>query len=191
VKQKQLSPAGSGWRELSIRDFRGSPSERIGQDWMLISAGDAKTDGSGDWNTMTAAWGGLGVLWGRDVAFAFIRPSRRTFDFANNSEIFTLSFFDKNWREALNFIGANSGRDYDKAAKTGLKPLAFDRSIAEGRAAGAVGFEEAESIIVCRKLYTHDLDPRRFLDAPLIEKAYHGKDYHRMYIGEILTVLAR
>jgi flavin reductase (DIM6/NTAB) family NADH-FMN oxidoreductase RutF len=156
---------------------------------MLITAGDAKADGSGDWNTMTASWGGLGVLWGRDAAFMFIRPSRRTFEFANGNELFTLSFFDESRREALNFIGSNSGRDYDKAAKTGLTPLAFDQRIAGGKAAGAVGFKEAESVIVCRKLYTHDFDPRQFLDAPLIEQAYNGRDYHRMYIGEILTVL--
>ncbi|MDR2747271.1 MAG: flavin reductase family protein [Treponema sp.] len=187
MKQKQLSPAGNNWRELSIKDFKGSPSERIGQGWMLITAGTAE----GDWNTMTASWGGLGVLWGRDTAFMFIRPSRRTFDFANAEELFTLSFFDESYREALNFIGSNSGRDYDKAAETGLNPLVFNGGIAKGRAAGAIGFKEAEHIIVCRKLYTHDFDPKKFLDAPLIEKAYSGKDYHRMYIGEILTVLAR
>jgi flavin reductase (DIM6/NTAB) family NADH-FMN oxidoreductase RutF len=186
MKQKQLSPADDNWRELSIRDFWGSPSERIGRGWMLITAG-----AEGDWNTMTASWGGLGVLWGRDVAFMFIRPSRRTFDFANDNELFTLSFFAESYREALNFIGSNSGRDYDKAAETGLNPLVFGGGIAEGRAAGAIGFREAENIIICRKLYTHDFDPKKFLDAPLIEKAYNGKDYHRMYVGEILTVLAR
>jgi flavin reductase (DIM6/NTAB) family NADH-FMN oxidoreductase RutF len=154
---------------------------------MLITAGNAGQEG--DWNTMTASWGGLGVLWGRDVAFMFIRPSRRTFGFANDNELFTLSFFGETYREALNFIGSKSGRDYDKAAETGLSPLVFD--IAGSRAAGAIGFKEAENIIVCRKLYTHDFDPKNFLDTPLIEKAYNGRDYHRMYIGEILTVLAR
>ncbi|MDR2135581.1 MAG: flavin reductase family protein [Treponema sp.] len=186
MKQKQLSPAGDNWRELPPRDFKGSPFDRIGSGWMLITAG-----AGGDWNTMTASWGGLGVLWRKDVAFAFIRPSRRTFEFANGSELFTLSFFDESRRDALNFIGSNSGRDCDKAAKTGLTPLVFGSGIAGGRGAGAIGFEEACDIIVCRKLYTHDIDPRQFLDAPLIEKVYNDKDYHRMYIGEILTVLAR
>jgi flavin reductase (DIM6/NTAB) family NADH-FMN oxidoreductase RutF len=191
MKQRQLSPADKDWRELSIQDFRGSPSQRIGMDWMLISAGNAALDGRGDWNTMTASWGGLGVLWGRDVAFMFIRPSRRTFEFANNNELFTLSFFDAGHRDALNFIGSNSGRDFDKAAETGLHPLLFGKDAAEGKAAGAIGFKEAENIIVCRKLYTHDFEPEKFLDSPLIEKAYNGADYHRMYIGEILTVLSR
>lgn len=190
MKQKQLCPAGNNWRELSARDFAGSPFDRIGRGWMLISAGDPCAEG-GDWNTMTASWGGLGVLWGRDVAFMFIRPSRRTFEFANAGELFTLSFFDETYREALNFIGSNSGRDHDKAAETGLKPLVFGGNVAGGRAAGAIGFEEARDVIVCRKLYTHDFEPQKFLDAPLIEKAYNGGDYHRMYIGEVLTVLTR
>jgi flavin reductase (DIM6/NTAB) family NADH-FMN oxidoreductase RutF len=158
---------------------------------MLITAGDAGADGGGDWNTMTASWGGLGVLWGRNVAFMFIRPSRRTFGFANDNELFTLSFFSEDYRDALNFIGSHSGRDCDKAAEAGLTPLIFDGGVAGAKGAGAIGFKEAEDIILCRKLYTHDFDPRQFLDAPLIETSYNGKDYHRMYIGEILTVLTR
>jgi flavin reductase (DIM6/NTAB) family NADH-FMN oxidoreductase RutF len=189
MKQKQLSPAGNTWQELPPQNFKGSPFDRIGHNWMLITAGNAGPDNSGDWNTMTASWGGLGVLWSKDVAFMFIRPSRRTFEFANNNKLFTLSFFDEPYREALNFIGSNSGRDCDKATSTGLSPLAFDNSIADGRAAGAISFKEARDIIVCRTLYTHDLEPQKFLDAPLIEKAYNGKDYHRMYIGEVLTIL--
>jgi flavin reductase (DIM6/NTAB) family NADH-FMN oxidoreductase RutF len=191
MKQKTVSPAGKGWKEIPVQDFPGSPAERIGKDWMLISAGSAKADGGGDWNTMTASWGGLGVLWQRNVAFMFIRPSRRTFSFANDNALFTLSFFEESYREALNFIGANSGRDYDKAAKTGLNPLVFDGSIAGGKATGAIGFKEAKEIIVCRNLYTHDFDPAKFLDISSIEKSYNGKDYHRRYIGEIITVLTR
>jgi flavin reductase (DIM6/NTAB) family NADH-FMN oxidoreductase RutF len=186
MKQKDLRAADSGWQETNIRSLRGSPSERIGTGWMLISAGDG-TVGKGGWNTMTASWGGLGVLWGRDVAFMFIRPSRFTYQFANSSSLFTLSFFDESYREALNICGAKSGRDTDKAAETGLTPIVFDSP--RGAAAGAIGFKEAREIIVCRKLYTHDFDPARFLDGSAVEANYHGADYHRMFIGEILTLL--
>jgi flavin reductase (DIM6/NTAB) family NADH-FMN oxidoreductase RutF len=157
---------------------------------MLITAGCPAGTGE-DWNTMTAAWGGLGVLWGRDVAFAFIRPSRRTFDFANAASLFTLSFFEPPYRRVLEFCGEKSGRDLDKAAGAGLSPIVFGKALAEGKIAGSLGFKEAREIIVCRKLYTHDLDPAAFLDAPSIEESYHGSDYHRMYIGEILAMLTR
>jgi flavin reductase (DIM6/NTAB) family NADH-FMN oxidoreductase RutF len=196
MKQQEPVTADSGWKETTIRSFHGSPSERIGSGWMLISAGDAGPSG---WNTMTASWGGLGVLWGRDVAFMFIRPSRFTYHFANTSPLFTLSFFDESYREALNICGAKSGRDIDKAAEAGLSPIAFGPSY--GRAAGAIGFKEAQEIIVCRKLYTHDFDPAQFIERPSIERPpiggssieanYQGRDYHRMFIGEIVSLLVK
>jgi flavin reductase (DIM6/NTAB) family NADH-FMN oxidoreductase RutF len=178
MKQQEALPAEGGWIEKNIREFSGSPASRIGDGWMLISAGTAR-----EWNTMTAAWGGLGVLWGRNMAFIFVRPSRHTFRFVNDNSLFTLSFFEPRYRDALSFCGANSGRDTDKAVRTGLTPIEFP--------GGGIAFKEASEIIICRKLYTHDLDPRAFLDSPAIEKLYGGKDYHRMYIGEILSFRVR
>jgi flavin reductase (DIM6/NTAB) family NADH-FMN oxidoreductase RutF len=186
MKQKEVIPADSGWKESSIREFPGSPSQRIGSEWMLITAGDVSKDKS-SWNTMTASWGGLGVLWGRDVAFMFIRPSRQTYHLANTSGLFTLSFFDESYRKALDLCGVKSGRDIDKASEAGLTPVVFS----SGSAAGAVGFKEAKEVIVCRKLYTHDFEPSKFLDPDSIEKAYNGHDYHRMFIGEILSLQKR
>ncbi|MDR1398356.1 MAG: flavin reductase [Treponema sp.] len=180
MKQKQVIPAGSQWRDISIKDFPGSPSERIGREWMLITAGDTSKDKSG-WNTMTASWGGLGVLWSQDVAFIVIRPSRRTYEFVNASSLFTLSFLPAAYRNALNICGSKSGRDIDKATEAGLTPIVFDN--------GAVGFNEASHIIICKKMYTHDLDPTHFLD-PKIEESYQGTDYHRLFIGEIFTLKA-
>jgi flavin reductase (DIM6/NTAB) family NADH-FMN oxidoreductase RutF len=102
-----------------------------------------------------------------------------------------LSFFDTKHREALNICGSESGRDIDKAGKAGLTPVVFDGSIAGGKVADAIGFKEVSDIIVCRKLYAQDFDPALFLDPVSIEKNYNGKDYHRMYIGEVLTLLRR
>jgi flavin reductase (DIM6/NTAB) family NADH-FMN oxidoreductase RutF len=187
MKQREAIPADDRWVEKNIRQFTGAPSERIGSEWMLITAGDVSGDKS-NWNTMTASWGGLGVLWGRDVAFMFIRPSRHTFHFANSSALFSLSFFDARYRNSLDICGSRSGRDADKAAEAGITPVVFSR----GAAAGAIGFREASGIIVCRKLYTHDFDPRKFLDSSAgIENNYNGQDYHRMFIGEILVLMAR
>lgn len=41
----------------------------IGKEWLLITA---EKDGKA--NTMTASWGGVGVLWGKNVATLYIRP---------------------------------------------------------------------------------------------------------------------
>jgi flavin reductase (DIM6/NTAB) family NADH-FMN oxidoreductase RutF len=186
MKQKEVIPSGAEWKEHDVKEFSGTPFQRIGEEWMLITAGSAAA-GKSNWNTMTASWGGMGVLWNHDVAFMFIRPSRHTFQFAASAPFFTLSFFDRSYKKALDICGAMSGRDIDKAAATGLTPILFE---AYG-AGGAISFKEAAEIMVCRTLYTHDFDPAQFLDPPLIEKTYNGNDYHRMFIGEIVTVLRK
>ena len=186
MKQKEAVLAGTEWVEKNIRVFSGSPFERIGMDWMLITACNVENDKS-NWNTMTASWGSLGVLWRKDVAFFFIRPSRYTFGLANSASLFTLSFFDETHRAALNLCGEKSGRDTDKAAAARLNPVFFQG----GPVDGAVSFKEARDIIICKKIYAHDFDPSLFLDAKSIEECYNGKDYHRMFIGEIVGYRTR
>ena len=144
----------------------------IGERWMLITAGTPERC-----NTMTASWGGLGVLWGKQTATCYIRPQRYTYEFMEAGEAFTLSFFGEEYRKALAFCGAKSGRDVDKIKQCGF-------TVAAG-AGDAPYFEEADLVLVCKKAYWQDLDPSHFLD-PEIEKHYPQKDYHRMYIGEIV-----
>lgn len=144
----------------------------IGERWMLITAGTPERC-----NTMTASWGGLGVLWGKQTATCYIRPQRYTYEFMEAGEAFTLSFFGEEYRKALAFCGAKSGRDVDKIKECGF-------TVAAG-AGDAPYFEEADLVLVCKKAYWQDLDPSHFLD-PEIEKHYPQKDYHRMYIGEIV-----
>jgi flavin reductase (DIM6/NTAB) family NADH-FMN oxidoreductase RutF len=188
MEQKSVISAGAAWTEKSIRDFRGSPSQRISEEWALLTAGNTAL-GAGHWNTMTVSWGGLGVLWGRDVAAIYVRPHRHTLEFLNANTLFTISFFDKKHHKTLAFCGEKSGRDYDKAAETGITPVVFDSTFAGGRIDGAVAFKEAAEVIVCKKIYTHDFDPAKFLDPRIERECYPQKDYHRMFIGEILTLL--
>jgi flavin reductase (DIM6/NTAB) family NADH-FMN oxidoreductase RutF len=143
----------------------------IGTDWMLITAGT--TD---KYNTMTASWGGVGVLWNKNVCFCFVRPQRYTYEFMESQETFTLSFFDSQYRSMLNYCGSKSGRDVNKAAETGITPV-------EGQN-GTIYFHEARLVVECKKLYFQDINPENFLLDEL-HKNYVNKDYHRMYVGEI------
>jgi flavin reductase (DIM6/NTAB) family NADH-FMN oxidoreductase RutF len=153
-----------------------NPFKLIGADWMLITAGSPDS-----YNTMTASWGGLGVLWERKVCYIFIRPTRHTYAFIERSQDFTISFFEEKYRSALQFCGSHSGRDTDKIKGAGLTP------VKEG---GVVYFEEARLVLECRKLYFQDISPECFLD-PKIDGMYPMKDYHRMYVGEIRKCLVR
>lgn len=159
------------FREINIADLSFKPFELISKDWMLITSGDEQ-----GFNTMTASWGGLGVLWHKNVATVYIRPQRYTYEFVEKSDLLTLSFFGEEYRSALTLCGSKSGRDCDKAKEAGLTPLFVD---------GTTTFEEANLVLVCKKLYFDDLEPKQFLDSE-IEKNYAAKDYHRMYILEIV-----
>lgn len=163
-----------GFKEIKPDLLIDNPFKLIGTGWMLITAGTPES-----FNTMTAGWGALGVLWERKVAFCFIRPTRYTFAFVERSPHFTLSFFEERHRKALSFCGSHSGRDTDKIKGAGLTP------VNEG---GFVYFAEARLVLACRKLYFQDISPERFLDAK-INDLYSQKDYHRMYVGEIVKCL--
>ena len=92
-----------------------TPFEMIGKDWMLITA-----QKDGKVNTMTASWGGMGVIWNKNVAFVFIRPSRYTKEFVDNTDSFSLSFFGEEYKDKLTYLGRTSGRDENKIEKAGL-----------------------------------------------------------------------
>ncbi len=148
----------------------------IGKEWMLVTAGQPQK-----FNTMTASWGGAGVMWNVPCAAAMVRPSRHTYGFMEQEEYYTLSFLGEAYRAALQLCGRVSGRDTDKVTEAGLTPR-FD--------APAPYFEEAHLVLVCRKRYVSDIDPQKFLD-PTISTHYQNGDYHRMYLGEIVKVLQK
>jgi len=149
-----------------------SPFRRIGKDWMLITACM-----NGKVNTMTASWGGLGILWGRPSAFIFVRDSRYTKEYLDASASFSLCFFDHAaYARQLSYLGTVSGRDEDKIANAGL-------TAAEQN--GTPYFQEADTVIVCRKTAKQRLLPESFLSEEIEENFYGGTDYHTLYVGAI------
>lgn len=157
-----------------IKDVKENIVKLLDDDWGLVSACDGDK-----WNTMTVSWGGVGELWGKDVVFAFIRPQRYTKQFMDKSDFFTLSFFDKKYRDALKICGSKSGADCDKTALAGLKGV-FDGD--------TVYPDKARLVIKCRKLACQKMDNTCFIDKS-IEENYRAGDYHYVYVGEITEVL--
>ncbi len=160
-------------KSVTLPEFDGA-FRRIGKDWMLITV--QKPDGTA--NPMTASWGGFGWLWNRPVVFLFIRPQRYTFSLAEATDRLTVSFLSEEYREALRLCGRLSGRDTDKFAAAGLRVATAD---------GLPYPAEADTVLVCRKLFAEDLKKTAFLDPALLEN-YPNDDFHRMYVCEIETV---
>ena len=164
------------FKEMPVQDLDDNVFKAIGDDWMLITAG--KSD---NFNTMTASWGTLGILWHLPVAICFIRPQRHTYGFAEKSDYYTLSFLEEGHRDILQFCGSRSGRDTDKIADTGLIP----RETVQGN----VFFEQCRLVLECRKLYSDRIKEDQFIVQNLIGKNYPKKDFHKFYIGEITSCL--
>jgi len=164
--------------EIHPTEITDNAIKLIGKDWMLITAGTPDK-----FNMMTASWGGIGNLWRGPVAFAFVRHQRYTFPLMEANSHFTLTFYDAGWRDMLNFCGTKSGRDVDKVAATGLTPV-------EG-ATGAVYFAEARLVLECRKIYAQDLKAENFVVPEFDSQFYAAKDYHKLYVGEIVRCLTK
>ncbi len=163
-------------REIDPEEITDNPFRLIGRDWMLIAAGTRES-----FNMMTASWGWLGILWDKKIAGCVVRPTRHTYRFMEESPSFSLSFLDQEYRDALTYCGTHSGRDVNKAAEAGLTPIFDERG---------VWFAEARLVLFCTKIYYDDIEPRNFL-FPEIDDCYPQKDYHRIYLGEIVKCLTR
>jgi flavin reductase (DIM6/NTAB) family NADH-FMN oxidoreductase RutF len=165
------------FKEIKPEDLNKNTFQLIGSDWMLITAEkDHKV------NTMTASWGGLGVIWNKNVAYVVIRPQRYTKEFVDHSDSFSLSFYDDSFKKQLGYLGAVSGRDEDKIARTELTVAHTDKT---------PYFAEANIVLLCKKLYAQPLKPEFFIASGLDAEFYPDKDYHTLYIVEIEKVLIK
>ncbi|HIT08864.1 MAG TPA: flavin reductase family protein [Candidatus Merdivicinus faecavium] len=164
------------FHEVNLLQLDCNPFQMIGKSWALVTAGDETAC-----NTMTVSWGGMGVLWGKNVVTAYIRPQRYTREFLDRFDKFTVSFYDESERDALKLCGSKSGRDLDKIAAAGLTRVHEN---------GVTYFAEANLVLECKKVYLDKIRPEGFLD-PSIQQNYPGADYHLVYVGEITRVLKK
>jgi len=163
------------FKKIEVEELKDNVFKLLDEDWMLITAGNKQS-----FNTMTASWGGFGVLWNKSVSYIVVRPTRYTYEFTEKFDNYTLCVFDAQYRKILNYCGSKSGREVDKAKISGLIPIETETE--------NIYFEQARLVMECRKLYYQDLDPKQFIN-PDIQRNYPKFDYHRMYIGEITSCL--
>lgn len=173
------------FKQISPEELKQNPFVAIGSEWMLIAA-----EKGGKTNAMTASWGGVGIMWGKPAAFVFIRQTRYTKEFVDAGERFTLNFFGGKFKKELGYFGRVSGRDEDKIAKTGMTVS----NVACDNAANVPVFNDATTVLVCRKMYTQKLDEASFIDRKVLEQNYEigsSESMHSIYIAEIEKILVK
>ncbi|NLL78362.1 MAG: flavin reductase family protein [Clostridiales bacterium] len=165
------------WKEIKPEECKDNAFSMIGKEWMLIAAGDEKKA-----NAMTASWGGIGVMWGKNVAYIVVRPQRYTKEFLDKEERFSLNFLPEKYRKELNYMGTVSGRNEDKMAKSGLNVTALE-------AVPAIG--ESRMVMVCRKMFAQEMQEESFIQKETVEKWYPQNDFHTLYIAEIEKIFVQ
>lgn len=166
------------FQTIKPEEFHDNPFELIGKQWMLITA-----EKEGKVNTMTASWGGLGIMWAKNVVFIMVRKSRYTKEMIDGSDSFSLTFLDhQKYGKELGYLGSVSGRDEDKIEKSKLTIERRD---------GVPFFQEGSKVFICKKLSCQPLTPDNFTMPGIDEQFYNTKDYHDLYIGEIVEILVK
>lgn len=137
------------------------------------------TDEAGRPGGMTFTWATIGTIWGRPIFTVTVRPSRNSFRLLEATGDFTVNLLPRDMSGVLDSWGKASGRDVDKWARTGLRPVPARRVRSPIVEQGILHFE-------CRIIHRHDLALENM--APeLIPAYYASNDCHRVYHGEIVA----
>lgn len=177
VKPQPAGECEKLFSKITFDQLPGNLNTYIRDEWFLLTGGTPES-----YNSMTAGWGGTGILWGKPVAFVFVHTNRFTYQFMEQKDIFTMSFMDRDARPALaNIFGRKSGRDTDKVSEAGFTPIATPE--------GGVSYQQARLIIVCKRIVKVPLT--QDLITGDIGFKYAENTFHSQYIGEIIGIWKR
>ena len=155
---------------MDLKKFNFLPFYTIDQNWALLTAGTPDK-----FNTMTISWGGFGTIWNKPIVTIYVKPTRYTYEFIEENEYFTISFYDDQFKGDLGILGSISGRNTNKILKTKLTPEFLEKS---------VSFKEANLTIICKKIYFQ-------IEQSEIDRFYKKEPIHRMYFGEVIDIIDR
>lgn len=159
-----------------------NPTEKISKDWFALT-----TEADGKANAMTCSWGGTGYIWNKNSLTCYVRGSRYTKEILDKSEYYSCCFFDdksKGIKNSLKYLGSASGRNEDKIKTIGFNIQHFGEH-------QVPYIDEANFVFIMRKLSCTHMSKEGILDPEIIDQFYKDDDYHYIYIGEIVQVLAR
>lgn len=160
-----------------------NPIQKVADEGIAIVA-----EADGTVNAMSSHNGGVGHMWGKNVVYAFLRNTRYTKELLDKSEFFSACFFDmseKNKVQLMKVLDQLSGRNEDKLH---LCHVNIEHAL------NAPYIDEANFIILCRKIAAVPMTENTILDEKILNENYTAKhldDFHTMYIGEILDIRAR
>ncbi len=140
----------------------------------------ASTRSDGKSNVMTIGWATIGVLWGLPVLVTLVRPSRYTYQFIEDSQVFTVNVPAPEMKKYVALCGSKSGRDVDKLAQV---------ATSTGQTVNCVTIDDCPLVYECRVAHWNDIQPDALLP-DVHRRAYPNGDFHRLYYGQIMGTFA-
>lgn len=160
--------------ELSFKEAAEFLNEKLNSTGVFLSAGSGEKS-----NTMTISWGSMGIMWSKPIMIAPVRNTRHTFGLIKEGECFTVSIpIGKELDRQLAYCGSHSGRDVDKYSETGLTAIKASK-------VDSVIIQQCQVHLECKVRYQAELEEGK-LPEDINEKIYHLKDYHTLFVGEIV-----
>ena len=171
-------------KQIDPFDYAKEITQALRQGVLLTTKADDRV------NTMTIAWGTLGVEWNRPIFAAYVRTGRFTHTLLEKNPAFTVNIplgtFDK---QSLGKAGTLTGRKVDKIEALGL-------TLVEPERISVPAIKEFPLTLECRVVYktTQALSDIRLAD---IESFYppeisdpdqaRNNEAHTAYYGEIVS----
>ena len=162
--------------EINTKSFIFNPFSMIEDDWFLITSMYKEQI-----NTMTAASGALGHMFRKNVAYINIRPERYTHEFVDHSDFLSLSFLIRQRKTSEFSAISEAFPDVTKIKYKKRTDIKFYNDIPY--------FEEAHTVFLCRPLYKSPYIHQEFIDSNVENYYYPNRDYHDLYICEIMKTL--
>lgn len=130
-------------------------------------------------NTMTIGWGGINVVWYKEVFVAYVRYTRDTYEMVESGSEFTISVpLEKDLKKELAYCGTKSGRDTNKIKDCNL-------TLADGRKVEVPVITDCELHYECKVIYKQAMEPGMIPEE--VKKRFYGNNnYHVIYYGEIV-----
>jgi flavin reductase (DIM6/NTAB) family NADH-FMN oxidoreductase RutF len=142
----------------------------------------ASTKKDGKSNVMAIGWATVGIIWGKPIFQVLVRPSRYTYEFIENSMVFTVNVPTDAMRRWVGITGSVSGRNVDKFGQ-------YNVVTSPALNVPTITINDCPMVYECRVVHFNDVLPPHLSDD--IERgAYKGSDYHRIYFGQILGAYA-
>lgn len=144
-------------------------------------------DSNGEIDSFTSMSCTFGKFWEKDVITTIVRENRSVREVMDNSEFFSLTFFkDESCLNSLKYLKAAYKHDPKKIEESGLH---INRHI------DIPFIDEGHLVFLCSKICSIPVSKESMTNAyfhpRVFEKYYKDGDFHHIFVGEILEILAR